>query len=136
MLQETSVIGLSEELNSVLPHGVLELTAKIQTPAFIEGSVETTVSIEVSIDLDFGALSDGTLDLTRSNLGMYPAMINGLIEQGIWEILATGNITQAQASAIYDIILSNLTFYDGTNTLTIEIDNSIIAEVVINLEWK
>ncbi|MDY6895697.1 MAG: hypothetical protein SVO01_09830, partial [Thermotogota bacterium] len=78
----------------------------------------------------------GTLDLTRSNLGMNPAMIDELIDQGITDILATGNITEEQASAIYEIILSNLTFYDGTNTLTIEIDDSIIAEVIINLEWE
>jgi hypothetical protein len=127
---------LSEELNSVLPDGWLELTANIQTPAFIEGSVGAMVSIDVSINLDFGALSDGTLDLTRSNLGMNPAMIDELIDQGITDILATGNITEEQASAIYEIILSNLTFYDGTNTLTIEIDDSIIAEVIINLEWE
>jgi len=137
LLQETSWIELSEELNYVLPHGVLELTVNIQTPAFIEGSVGAMVSIDASINLDFGALSDGTpLDLMSNNLGMKPAMISGLIEQGIWEILATGNITEEQASAIYNIILSNLIFYDGTNTLTIEMDDSIIAEVVINLEWE
>jgi hypothetical protein len=138
LLQETSLIALSEELNSALPDGLLELTTIIQTPVIIEESVEATVSIDLSIDLDFGALSDGTpLDLMSNNLGMNPAMIDELIEQEIWNILASDNMTQNQASTIYDIILSNLTFYDSTtNTLTIAIDDSIIAEVAIDVEWE
>ena len=138
LLDSFTLEDLLTELYNSLPNGQLNITAKINTPAIVEGTVDIDLTVEVSLTLDFNELMNEPLDLMVNNIKVQADIIEELIEIEIWEKLSSNNMTQEDAEKIYNIVLNNLGFYDPpSDTLTVNIDEgSIIAEIKIDIDWE
>lgn len=135
LLQEVEAVDLVGELNEALPTGELVTTMKVSTSIQSAESEEIPFEVFESLSVDFGALSDGTLELLNNNLGVEAYIIDELIAIEIWDIIkADTEPTQEQIEQIISIILNNLTFIKEDNDSfsgKINIDKAIFVEVKI-----
>jgi hypothetical protein len=122
------------ELDRLLPNGNLVMSTKwaTETQQFL---TRTVTEINASITLDFKELSNVPLDLMINNLEAKKDIIEVLIDEKIWEILAEGEIRSDKAMEILEKLLDKLTFGNSDeHSITINLDDSIT--IIVDMDVK